>query len=64
MLTFWIVLAVVVLFLAWAGRRVSRQGGTQVLGKSGERAGPIFMGKASGGRDHPDDTKPPRSHKT
>jgi hypothetical protein len=61
MLTLWIVLALLVLFLVWAGRRVSRHGGTQTLEKSGERAGPIVMGKASGGRDHPDDTKPPRT---
>jgi hypothetical protein len=55
---FWILLALLTVFLAWAGRRVRRNGGTQPLEKSGERAGPIIMGKASGGRDHPDDSKP------
>ena len=61
MVWFWIVVVLVALFFVWAGRRVSRHGGTYGLEKSGERSGPITMGKASGGRDHPDDTKEPRT---
>ena len=57
MVWFWVVIVLLALFFIWAGRRVSRHDGTQGLEKSGERSGSIVVGKASGGRDHPDDTK-------
>jgi hypothetical protein len=63
MLWFWILLAALVLFLVWAGRRVKRHGGTQLLEKGGERVdregGGLY--RKHDGRDHPDDTRHRRS---
>jgi flagellar biogenesis protein FliO len=53
MLWLYILLAALVLFLIWAGRRMQRSGGTTPLVKGGERLGDITMGRTvASDREH------------